>query len=108
MRPAWSMLEPNQRWGGRPRPRHTPWSGSSFVRAGRPGGRPRARGPAPLNRRRLRILDGVVTAVRPKSGAARKGVSVRLRPLALFLYSLVLHFLTPGDILYVELRIASL
>src|ERR1035437_9791085 len=43
----------NQMWGGRPRPRRTPWSGSWCVRAGRPGGRPRARGPAPRNRRRL-------------------------------------------------------
>jgi len=44
----------NQMWGGRPRPRRPPWSGVSCVRAGWPGGRPRARGPAPPNHRDAR------------------------------------------------------
>src|SRR5260370_22646195 len=50
-------------WGGRPRPRRTPWSGSSHVRPGRPGGRPRARGPAPQNRRGVRRNEDVVVQI---------------------------------------------
>src|ERR1039457_3758183 len=42
------LISTDQKWGGRPRPRQTPWSGSSVVQAGRPGGRPRANGPAPI------------------------------------------------------------
>ena len=65
----------NQTWGGRPRPRRTPWSGSLCVRAGRPGGRPRAWGPAPQNRRRLRGLESAVVQRRNVGQALSPGVS---------------------------------
>jgi len=43
----WDVL-----WGGRPRPRRTPWSGSaeSTQKAGRRGRRPRSRGDRPTSR----------------------------------------------------------
>src|SRR5450631_637873 len=59
----------NQVWGGRPRPRPTPWSGFSSLRTDRPGGRLRARGPAPQNRRGAQRTEWIVVqttrSVRP-------------------------------------------
>ena len=62
----------SQMWGGRPRPRRTPWSGSSCVRAGRPGDRPRAWGPTPQDPPRLRRFE------RPEIRCIRTGTALPL------------------------------
>src|SRR5262249_28161199 len=47
-------------WGGRPRLRRPAWSACSHAQAGRPGGRPRARGSAPQTGRARKRLQSVV------------------------------------------------